>query len=310
MKTSPPPASRNKPRMGMIGLGIMGGVMAETLLASGYEVCGYDIAAKARKRLHDAGGLACNSIEEVVRDADVVISSLATAKALAQVTLEVAQAAKRHASHAKIFVETSTLPILDKDACAAALKAVRISAMDCPISGTAVRMKDRAWTVFVSGPKSTYPKILPILRTFTDNTPYVGAFGSGSKMKFAANHLVAIYNVAYAESVAFARKMGLDPQAVLDLFGNSPVLGTGVMRLRMAMMVERQYTPPTMKIEVWQKDMEVIGEMAKTVNCPMPLFNASAAIYTAAMAQGLALEDTASTAEVMGLMAGIQPPPR
>jgi 3-hydroxyisobutyrate dehydrogenase-like beta-hydroxyacid dehydrogenase len=101
--------------------------------------------------------------------------------------------------------------------------------------------------------------------------------------------------------------MGLDPKAVLDLFGNSPVLGTGVMRLRMAMMVERQYTPPTMKIEVWQKDMEVIGEMAKSVDCPMPLFNASASIYTAAMAQGFALEDTASTAEVLGQMAGIQP---
>ena len=307
MKTSSSPSSRSKPCIGIIGLGIMGGVMAETLLESGYRVWGYDIAAKAQKRLAQAGGEACNSIEEVVRHADVVISALATAKALAQVTQGVAQAARQHASYAKIFLETSTLPIQDKEACAAALKAVGISAMDCPISGTAVRMKERAWTVFASGPKSTYQKILPILRIFTDNTPYVGAFGSGSKMKFAANHLVAIYNVAYAESVAFARKMGLDPQAVLDLFGNSPVLGTGVMRLRMAMMVKRQYTPPTMKIEVWQKDMEVIGEMAKSVNCPMPLFNASAAIYTAAMAQGLALEDTASTAEVMGLMAGIQP---
>jgi len=51
----------------------------------------------------------------------------------------------------------------------------------------------------------------------------------------------------------------------------------------------------------------VIGDMAKSVDCPLPLFNACAAIYTAAMAQGLALEDTASTAEVMGLMAGIPP---
>ncbi len=305
MNATSPPTPPTPHRIGIIGLGIMGGVMAETLLLSGYEVCGYDIAAKAQKRLARAGGLACNSIEEVVRQADVLISSLASAQALAQVTQEIAQAARRHPVHAKIFIETSTLPLQDKDACAAALKAVRISAMDCPISGTAVRMKDRAWTVFASGPKSTYRKIVPILRIFTDNTPYVGAYGSGSKMKFAANHLVAIYNVAYAESVALARKMGLDPQAVLDLFGNSPVLGTGVMRLRMAMMVERQYTPPTMKIEVWQKDMQVIGEMAKSVDCPTPLFHACASIYTAAMAQGLALQDTACTAEVLGQLAGI-----
>jgi 3-hydroxyisobutyrate dehydrogenase-like beta-hydroxyacid dehydrogenase len=118
---------------------------------------------------------------------------------------------------------------------------------------------------------------------------------------------VAIYNVAYAESVTLARKMGLNPQDVLDLFGNSPVLGTGVMRLRMPMMLERQYTPATMKVEVWQKDMQVIGDMAKSVDCPTPLFSTCAAIYTSAMALGLAMEDTASTAEVMSAMAGIAP---
>jgi len=147
---------------------------------------------------------------------------------------------------------------------------------------------------------------LPVLEIFTDNVPYVGVFGNGTKLKFSANHLVAIYNVAYAESVALARKMGVDPREVLKLFGNSPVLGTGVMRLRMGMMVERKYSPPTMKVEVWQKDMEVIGQMAKSVDCPTPMFQTAASIYTAAMAQGLSQEDTASTAEVFAKMAGIR----
>jgi 3-hydroxyisobutyrate dehydrogenase-like beta-hydroxyacid dehydrogenase len=77
------------------------------------------------------------------------------------------------------------------------------------------------------------------------------------------------------------------------------------MRLRMDMMAKRKYSPPTMKVEVWQKDMEVIGQMAKSVDCPTPLFQACASIYTAAMAQGLSQEDTASTAEVFAKMAGI-----
>jgi 3-hydroxyisobutyrate dehydrogenase-like beta-hydroxyacid dehydrogenase len=85
------------------------------------------------------------------------------------------------------------------------------------------------------------------------------------------------------------------------------VLGTGVMRLRMPFMVARKYTPPTMKIEVWQKDMQVIGDMAKSVDCPTPLFSACVPIYSAAMAQGRALQDTASTAEVLGAMAGLPP---
>jgi 3-hydroxyisobutyrate dehydrogenase-like beta-hydroxyacid dehydrogenase len=145
-----------------------------------------------------------------------------------------------------------------------------------------------------------------VLRVFTDNVPYVGAYGNGSKMKFAANHLVAIYNVACAESVNLARKMGLDPKDVLALFGNSPVIGNGVMRLRVPFMIDRRYTPATMKVEVWQKDMQVIGDMAKSVDCPTPLFSACAPIYSAAMAQGLAQSDTASVSEVLARMAGIQ----
>jgi putative dehydrogenase len=142
---------------------------------------------------------------------------------------------------------------------------------------------------------------------FTDNVPHVGAFANGTRMKFAANHLVAIYNVACAEVVTLARKMGLDPQQMLDQFGPSPVIGTGVMRLRMPFMIKREYQPATMKVEVWQKDMQVIGDMAKSVDCPTPLFDACRAIYTAAMAQGLAQHDTASVAEVLGAMAGMPP---
>jgi 3-hydroxyisobutyrate dehydrogenase-like beta-hydroxyacid dehydrogenase len=168
-------------------------------------------------------------------------------------------------------------------------------------------MAERTWNIYVSGPPAAVKRAMPVLRVFTDILPYVGPFGNGTKFKFIANHLVAIYNVAYGESVTFARKMGLDAQQVVDLFGNSGVLGTGVMRLRMPFMAKRKYSPPTMKVQVWQKDMQVIGDMAKSVNCATPLFTACVPIYTAAMAQGLALEDTASVAEVLGSMAGIAP---
>lgn len=296
-----------KPRVGVIGLGIMGGTMAEALLRAGHEVCGHDIDAKARARLRKAGGVALADGTAVAEQADLLIVSLATPQALADVTRAICAARRRAGQAPQVVVETSTLTLADKTRAARQLKAAGRVMLDCPISGTAVRIRERAWTVFVSGERAACRRVEPVLRVFTDQVPYLGAFGNGTKMKFAANHLVAIYNVAYAESVTLARKMGLDPARVLELFGHSPVLGTGVMRLRMAMMVERNYTPPTMKVEVWQKDMQVIGEMAKSVDCPTPLFSASAAIYTAAMAQGLGGSDTASTAEVLGALAGVPP---
>lgn len=297
-------AATNPPVVGVIGLGIMGGIMAETLREAGYAVNGYDIAPAARARLKRAGGKALASVAAVVQQSDVLITSLATSAALATVAGEIAAAGP---GHRPLVIETSTLPLADKDAAAAVLKRAGIKALDCPISGTAARMKERAWTIFVSGEAKASKVALPILRVFTDNVPQVGPFGHGTRMKYAANHLVAIYNVAYGEVVTFARKMGLDPRKMLELFGSSPVLGTGVMRLRMPFMLDRNYSPPTMKVEVWQKDMQVIGDMAKSLDCPTPLFNACAPIYTTAMAQGLALEDTASVAEVLGAMAGLPP---
>jgi 3-hydroxyisobutyrate dehydrogenase/glyoxylate/succinic semialdehyde reductase len=123
-------------------------------------------------------------------------------------------------------------------------------------------------------------------------------------MKLVANHLVAILNVASAEGLGFASKMGLDPAQVLELFGPSPVIGTGVLRLRGGFMVKRRYRPPTMKIEVWQKDMRVIADMARAARAATPLFSACAPIYSEAMARGLGDADTASVYEVLNSPGG------
>jgi len=295
--------------IGLIGLGIMGGMMAETLIQHGHSVVGYDITPRTRQRLASAGGAVAPTATAVAEVSDVVIVSLSTTAAL-DATVEAIATCQRPPGAARLIVlETSTLPLADKERAQKRLRPLGVTLLDCPISGTAARMKDRAWTIYCSGPKSAMPRVRTILRAFTDNTPHVGVFGNGTRMKFAANHLVAILNVATAESINLARKLGLDPQQMLDLFGPSQVLGTGVMRLRAPFMIRREYSPPTMKVEVWQKDMQVIGDMAKSVDCPTPLFSACVPIYNAAMAQGRAAQDTASVSEVLAGMAGIPPAP-
>ena len=290
--------------VGVIGLGIMGGMMAEALCAAGYKVVGYDPVAAARARLKKAGGRPLASATAVAAAADIVITSLAKASVLEDVVKHIA-AAKRGAKQAPLIViETSTLTMDDKSRAQAALAKVGAKTLDCPISGTAVRMKEGGWTIFASGPQAAFKTAKPVLDVFTKNVQYVGAYGNGTKMKYIANHLVAIYNVAVAESMTFARKMGLNAEQTWALFKDSPVLGNGIYKLRGKLMVQQNYLPATMKVEVWQKDMQVIGDMAKSVDCPTPLFTTCASIYTAAMAQGLAKSDTASTSEVLALMSG------
>lgn len=295
-----------KPVIGVVGLGIMGSAMAEALIGAGYNVVGHDVSASARQRFTRAGGDCLSSCAAVASKADVVITSLPSVAALDDVVEEIAQACatNRKSRPRLITIETSTLPIADKERAMKSLKRVGATILDCPISGTAKRLKEGSWTIFVSGNAAVCKSVTAIFEVFTRNAPYVGAFGNGSKMKFIANHLVAIYNVAVGESLTFARKMGLDAEAVWKLFAASPVVGTGVFKLRGKFMVERKYLPPTMKVEVWQKDMQVIGDMAKSVDCPTPIFTACVPIYDAAMAQGLGQHDTASVCEVLDAMAG------
>lgn len=297
-----------KPLIGVIGLGIMGGAMAEALLAAGYIVVGFDVKLAARRRLTQAGGKALASAGAVATRADIVITALATLQAFEQVIAEIS-AARREGRQPLTVVETSTLTLDAKNAARTQLAASRIDLLDCPISGTAVRMKEGAWTIFVSGKPAAARRVRSVLAVFTRNAPYVGAFGNGTKMKFIANHFVAILNVTVAESLTFARALGLDAQQVWDQFATSPIIGNGVFRLRGLQMVKREYQPATMKVEVWQKDMQVIGDAARAAGCPAPLFSACGPIYNAAMAQGLAEYDTASVAEVLGRMANIGSPP-
>jgi 3-hydroxyisobutyrate dehydrogenase-like beta-hydroxyacid dehydrogenase len=303
-----------KPTVGVIGLGIMGSAMAGALIDAGFSVVGTDLRAASRQRLRRAGGRPLASSAAVAAEVDVLIASLPTGAALEAVVAEIAASRKSRpgsrlgskpgSQRRAVMIETSTLPIADKERARLSLARAGVALIDCPISGTVRRLKEGNWTMFVSGDPKACRKAAPILAVLTRNTPYVGAFGNGSRMKFVANHLVAIYNVSVGESMTFARRMGLDAQQVWDLFAPSPIIGTGVYRLRGKFMVDRKYLPATMKVEVWQKDMQVIGDMARAVDCPVPLFSACLPIYNAAMAQGLAQHDTASVCEVLDRMAG------
>jgi 3-hydroxyisobutyrate dehydrogenase-like beta-hydroxyacid dehydrogenase len=229
--------------------------------------------------------------------AAIVITSLPSAGALSQVASELAQFGRK-----VIVIETSTLPIDVKEQARAALARRGAILLDCPLSGTGAqaRMKDIA--VYASGDQAAYRAITPVLEGFSRVNYYVGPFGNGSKMKFAANLLVAIHNVAGAEAMVLAMKSGLDPalayKVLTDGAGNSRMF-----QVRGPMMVKGDYASDvTMKLSVWQKDMNAIADFAKANGCPTPLFSATAPLYIAATAND-PTEDTGAVCAVIEKMA-------
>src|SRR5258706_561935 len=285
--------------VGMIGLGIMGSAMSSNLGRAGFRVVGFDVASRRRAEHKRSGGVAARSPGEVARRSGIIITSLPSAGALADVASGLAASAKR----GTIVIETSTLPIPVKEVARNVLAKRGVILLDSPLSGTGAQARVKDLLIYVSGDRAAYRETIPVLQGFTSANYYVGPFGNGSKVKFIANLLVAIHNVAAAEAMVLGMKAGLDPALILKVVAGGAG-GSRMFQVRGPMMVKGDYSEATMKNEVWQKDMTIIADFARELDCPTPLFAASAPIYNAAMAMGLGKEDTGAVCAVLEQMAG------
>lgn len=281
-------------RVGVIGLGIMGSALSGNLIGAGFTVFGYDVLARRRSELAKAGGGTSRSVRDAAKRAPTVITSLPSSAALLEVAAEIAGA--HHPE--QIVVETSTLPIAIKEQARKLLAAQGVSLLDCPLSGTGAQARLKDLAVYASGRRGDYRRCIPIFDGFARTHYFLGPFGAGSRMKFLANLLVAIHNVSTAEALVLGMKAGLDPALMVKVLGD----GAGssrMLQVRGPMMVRNDYADAGMKVGVWQKDMQIISEFARQLDCPTPLFAATTAIYNAAMAQGFAEADTASVCAVL-----------
>jgi L-threonate 2-dehydrogenase len=281
-------------RVGVIGLGIMGSAMSANILAAGFAVLGYDVLPARRKVLSKAGGQAARGVRDVALSAPIVITSLPSADALQEVAAALASADHR----GQIVIETSTLPLATKEDARQVLADHGITLLDCPLSGTGAQAKVKDLAVYASGARKAYRRCIPVFEAFARTHYFLGPFGAGSKMKFLANLLVAIHNVSAAEALVLGMKAGLDPATMVKVLGD----GAGASRMlqiRGPMMVRNNYADAAMKVGVWQKDMRIITEFARALECPTPLFAATSPIYNAAMAQGFGDADTASVCAVL-----------
>ena len=294
-------AGRSKGTVGVVGLGIMGGSFARNLVESGWRVVGFDLDPKRNRALAKVGVEIAPSVTALAKLVPTVITSLPSPKALDAVVAEIVRAKLP----SKVLVEASTFTLDDKTRAERALKKAGHVPLDCPISGTGAQAAVKDLVVYASGDAKAIARLKPMFLGFSRAVHDLGAFGNGSKMKYVANLLVAIHNVASAEAMVLGMKAGLDPQQVFDLVkigaGNSRVF-----ELRAPMMVKNKYDDATMKIKVWDKDMDVIGKYAKALGVPTPTFTATIPVYAKAEAMGLGLQDTAAVCAVLEKQARVK----
>jgi putative dehydrogenase len=279
--------------VGIIGLGIMGGAISKNLIERGWRVFGTDLDVAKQAALTDNGGVACPDIASVCQQAPVLLTSLPSPHALATVAAAIAASPA-----ARIVIEASTMALTDKLAAHDVLAASGHTALDCTLSGTGAQAANRDLVVYASGDTAAIAALMPLFADFARAAHDIGTYGNGSRMKYVANLLVAIHNVAAAEAMVLANAAGLDPAMVVQLAG----AGAGASRMfdmRAPMMAAQSYTPATMRVSTWQKDMAIIGAFARDLGLTLPLFQATMPIYTAAMEAGLGDHDTAAVFAVL-----------
>jgi len=294
-------AGKSKGTVGVIGLGIMGGAFAKNLARAGWRVVGYDISAARRRDAQRAGVVVAADAAAVARQVPTILTSLPKPAALMDTVRAIAAAKLPR----KLLVEMSTFAISDKEKAQSELRKAGHVMLDAPVSGTGAQAAARDLVFYASGDKGLIRRLKPMFEAFGRHVYDVGQFGNGSRMKYVANLLVAIHNVASAEAMVLGMKAGLPPQLILDLIkvgaGNSRIF-----ELRAPMMVKGKYKNPTMKISVWDKDMRVIGDYARKIKVPTPMFDASKPIYRKAEKSGFGAQDTAAVCAVLEKMAKVK----
>jgi putative dehydrogenase len=288
-------------KVGVVGLGIMGGAFAHNLVKAGWQVIGFDADRARCRAMTRAGVRIAPDAAHLAEEVPTIITSLPSPAALVETATAIAGAQLPR----RVIVEASTFTLEDKQRAERILRKAGHTMLDCPVSGTGAQAKVKDLVIYASGDNPSIRKLRPLFAAFARGAHDLGVFGNGSRMKYIANLLVAINNVASAEAMVLGLKAGLDPQMVFDMVttgaGNSRVF-----ELRAPMMVKDRYDPATMKIAIWQKDMAVIGAFARRLGCPTPLFDATVPIYNEALKRGHGEHDTAAVCAVLEKTAGVK----
>lgn len=293
--------ARKKKSVAIIGLGIMGGSYAKNLAAAGWHVVGYDPDPARRRYAARVGVDLRRNAKEVATEVATIVTALPSPKALTATVKGIvgAKAPRR------LVIETSTFALEDKIEAERLLRRAGHVMLDCPVSGTGSQAKNKDIIIYASGDKRAIAKARPVVSAISRGVYNLGKFGNGSRMKYVANLLVAINNVASAEAMVLGMKAGLDPKVIFDMVTGGAA-NSRVFELRAPMMVKNDYDAATMKIKIWQKDMSVIGDFARKIRAPTPCFDATQAVYVGAMRSGLAMKDTAAVCALLERKAGLR----
>lgn len=260
--------SQQLPRIGFIGLGNMGGRMAKNLHNAGYPLIGYDIDREKCEALTAAGASAGEDTTEVVKNSDVVMTSLRSSDVFCSVA---EQHFIRNAREDQVFIDLGTTEVAKTRNLATALTEKGATLIDAPVSGGPHGSETGTLRIFVGGEASAVEKCRSVLEVLGEPkyVVYCGPSGSGQIVKGVNQLAMGLGAAAYMEAMAFGVCAGVDPVAIRNVVG----MGSG-WRGEFDRIAKRIIDGTGKKLVVKYPELPYFLEAAETAGFEIPLTEA------------------------------------
>ena len=286
-----PENGMTKPRVGMLGAGLMGSAMGRRMLEQDIEVIAWDRTTAHVNALEAAGGQVAGSPEDVLASASTVITMLPTA----EIVLDVVEPLLANWPEGTVWLQMSSVGASEADGLTRVAQQHDVTIVDAPVSGSTHPALEGRLTILASGPDSVREHLQPVFAALGSRVMWVGEAGMGSRLKLAANHWMVASVTAVAETMHLCEALGLDQRPFVELLEDGP-LGSPYIREKLVEMRSRDY-PAGFPVRLALKDLELVGEVEAASAAEMPVLDVIRERFSVA-AREHADEDLAAVYEV------------
>jgi 2-hydroxy-3-oxopropionate reductase len=287
------------PKVGFIGLGVMGRPMALNLIKGGYRLRVYGRRKETMAPLVEAGAAACESPEEVARGSEIVFTMVTTTQDVLDVVLG-ERGVVAGARPGTILVDMGTISPAATRQIAARLAEAGIEALDAPVSGGGIGAINGTLSIMVGGKPEIFERVRPLFACMGKNIVHIGPNGAGQVAK-ACNQIVMLATLqGLAEAFTFARKTGLDPQRVYESLSGGATQ-CRILEVLGKRMVERNYAPG-IEARLHYKDIQIVLDEAHTLGMALPGTALVTQMFNALIGRGGGKQDSSQLVEVTEAM--------
>lgn len=295
----------DKPRVGFIGLGIMGSRMAANLARAGYALTVFNrTRATAEQWVAEHGGTVADSPAAVGAASDIVISMVVDGAQVESV-LAGEQGVIAAAAPGCLCVDMSTIAPADTRRIGERLAGAGLRMIDAPVTGSSPRAEDGTLTIMVGGDAEDFERARPLLAAMGKLIVHVGELGQGEVLKVINNAVAAVNATAVAEGLLLARAAGIELDDFEQVLASGSA-GSAMIELKAGAMRERDYSPQ-FKLEHMLKDVRLALDEAQSAGTPFASAAYARDVLDAAAGQGFGEQDFAALIEALEDYAGRKP---